>query len=48
MNGQFTKLITKEDLQEMGTYEEIENWFRDISNLYYVGSLNKNAQLIEK
>ena len=47
LNGKLTKLITKEDLEEMGTYEEIESWFKEVSNLYHVGSLNPNIELTE-
>lgn len=33
-NGKLTKLITKEHLIELNCFEEIENWFKEIKELY--------------
>lgn len=46
LNGQLTKLITKEDLDQMDTYDEMEKWFKEISNLYHYGCVSEEQTLV--
>jgi putative ATP-dependent endonuclease of the OLD family len=34
INGKLTKLITKQDLLDLNCFEEVENWFIEIKNLF--------------
>ena len=34
INSKLSKLITKEMLEDAGTWEEIENWFKEIAKIY--------------
>ncbi|WP_079523836.1 ATP-binding protein [Solibacillus isronensis] len=45
LNGELTKRITAKDLHDMGTYNEIESWFKSIASLYYTGKLKDIRQL---
>ncbi|MEK4947803.1 ATP-binding protein [Carnobacterium sp. FSL W8-0810] len=44
LNKRASKMMTKELLEDLGCYEEIESWFMDISQLYSQGSLRKNVE----